>query len=117
MNEDKDETIRDYLKQVNRVPPLTNRELQDLAEAVQAGGEADDLAPAGTVAGAATARAAEDIARSQAARKRLIEGNLRVVVAVAEDYRSPLHGELGKQSIPSRHPPITQPTCSSADRC
>jgi RNA polymerase primary sigma factor len=82
-----DDAMRDYLQQVELVPRLTERELRELGEAMQASGEADDLAPAGIGAGAGTARAEEVAARGQAARKRLIEGSLRLVVAVAEDYR------------------------------
>jgi RNA polymerase primary sigma factor len=81
-----DDAVGDYLRQVELVPRLTERELRELGEVMQPGGEAD-LAPAGTDAGAGTARAEEVAARGQAARKRLIEGNLRLVVAVAEDYR------------------------------
>jgi DNA-directed RNA polymerase sigma subunit (sigma70/sigma32) len=58
-----DEQLRGYLEAVRRLPPLTDSEIHDLAEAEQGG------------------------AWSEAARKRLIEGNLPAVVIIAEEYR------------------------------
>jgi RNA polymerase nonessential primary-like sigma factor len=58
-----DEQLRGYLEAVGRLPPLTDSEIHVLAEAEQSG------------------------AWSEAARKRLIEGSLRAVVMIAEEYR------------------------------
>ena len=75
-----DEAIRHYLEMVNRIPPLTDREVRELARTVQRAGDTDDLAPVDEVAAAD--------AELIAARKRLIEGNLQTVAAIADDYRN-----------------------------
>jgi DNA-directed RNA polymerase sigma subunit (sigma70/sigma32) len=59
---------------VRRLPPQTDRELVDLGRTLRRALAAERLA-GGAVAG------------GEAARKRLIEGSLAVVVAVAEEYR------------------------------
>lgn len=80
-----DERLRGYLEAVDRLPPLTDREIGDLAEAIERCRGIDDLAvgPSGPIA----AEAERFRARSEAARKRLIEGNLRAVVVIADEYR------------------------------
>jgi DNA-directed RNA polymerase sigma subunit (sigma70/sigma32) len=60
-----DEHLRGYLEAVDRLPPLTDHEIGGLAEAIDRGRGVDDLA----------------------ARKRLIEGNLRAVAVIADEYR------------------------------
>jgi DNA-directed RNA polymerase sigma subunit (sigma70/sigma32) len=72
-----DERLRSYLEAVDRLPPLTDDEVRDLAQAIEPQGGADDLA----------AGAEQVVARKEAARKRLIEGNLRTVVVIADQYR------------------------------
>jgi DNA-directed RNA polymerase sigma subunit (sigma70/sigma32) len=72
-----DARLRSYLDAVDRVSPLTESEIRDLAEAINPQRETDDLAAA----------AGRIVARREAARKRLIEGNLRMVVFIAEQYR------------------------------
>jgi DNA-directed RNA polymerase sigma subunit (sigma70/sigma32) len=73
-----DERLRSYLEAVDRLPPLTDSEVRELAEAIKPQREADDLG----------AGAEQVVARRDAARKRLIEGNLRTVVIIAEQYRN-----------------------------
>jgi DNA-directed RNA polymerase sigma subunit (sigma70/sigma32) len=82
----KDARLRGYLDAVDRLPSLTDREIGDLAETIQRCREIDDLA-VGAPAGPSAAEAGQVRARSQAARKRLIEGNLRAVVVIADQYR------------------------------
>jgi DNA-directed RNA polymerase sigma subunit (sigma70/sigma32) len=72
-----DERLRRYLDAVDRLPPLTDAEVDNLAAAIEPQTEAGDLAAA----------AEQVVARRDAARKRLIEGNLRTVVVIAEQYR------------------------------
>jgi DNA-directed RNA polymerase sigma subunit (sigma70/sigma32) len=72
-----DEHLRSYLEAVDRLPPLTDSEVRELADAIKSQREADDLA----------ADAEQAVVRRDAARKRLIEGNLRTVVVIAGQYR------------------------------
>jgi DNA-directed RNA polymerase sigma subunit (sigma70/sigma32) len=72
-----DERLRSCLDAVDRLAPLTESEVRDLAGAIEPQREADDLA--------ATAELV--VARRDAARERLIEGNLRTVVVIAEQCR------------------------------
>jgi RNA polymerase primary sigma factor len=80
-----DERLRGYLEAVDRLPPLTDREIGDLAETIQRCREIDDLAVRAP-AGPSVAEVERVRARSEAARKRLIEGNLRAVVVIADEY-------------------------------
>ena len=72
-----DEHLRSYLEAVDRLPPLTDSEVRELATAIKPQREADDLA----------AGAEQVVVRRDAARKRLIEGHLRTVVVIAGQYR------------------------------
>ena len=75
-----DERLRSYLDAVDRLATLTDSEIGDLAGAIEPQSKADDVA----------ATAEQVVARRDAARKRLIDGNLRMVVAIADQYRD--HG-------------------------
>ncbi|HJU02225.1 MAG TPA: hypothetical protein VJ966_13595 [Actinomycetes bacterium] len=72
-----DDRLRSYLEAVDHLSPLTDAEVRELATAIKPQPEADDLA----------ADAEQVVVRRDAARKRLIEGNLRTVVVIAEQYR------------------------------
>ena len=72
-----DERLRSYLEAVDRLSPLTDSEVRELAGAIKPRREADDLGTG----------VEQVVARRDAARKRLIEGNLRTVVVLAEQYR------------------------------
>lgn len=81
-----DARLRGYLEAVDRLPPLTDCEIGDLAEAIQRCREIDDLAVRAP-AGPSVAEVERVRARSEAACKRLTEGNLRAVVVIADEYR------------------------------
>jgi RNA polymerase primary sigma factor len=84
-----DDDARAYLEAVGAVQrqePVDEREAAALGETMWRGRWASDLVANGAVAdGEGPAQVI--VARGQAARKRLIEGNLRLVVSVADDYR------------------------------
>ena len=72
-----EERLRSYLEAVDQLPPLTDSEVRELAAAIKPQREADDLGVG----------AEQVVVRRDAARKRLIEGNLRTVVVIAGQYR------------------------------
>ncbi len=82
-----DEQLRAYLQAVDRLPPLGEQEVRELGETIQRGTQAGNLLEGGSLASQQATAAKLLEARGQAARKRLIEGNLRLVVTVADDYR------------------------------
>jgi RNA polymerase primary sigma factor len=82
-----DEQLRAYLQAVDRLPPLGEQEVRELGETIQRGTQAGTLLEGGSLASQQATAAKQLEARGQAARKRLIEGNLRLVVTVADDYR------------------------------
>jgi RNA polymerase primary sigma factor len=82
-----DEQLRAYLEAVDRLPPLGEHEVRELGETIQRGNQAGNLLEGGSLASQEATAAKQLEARGQAARKRLIEGNLRLVVTVADDYR------------------------------
>ena len=83
----RDEQLRAYLEAVDRLPPLGEQEVRELGETIQRGTQAGNLLGGGSLASQQATAAKQLAARGQAARKRLIEGNLRLVVSVADDYR------------------------------
>jgi RNA polymerase primary sigma factor len=84
-----DDDARGYLEAleaVQRQPRVDEREAAALGETMWRGRWASDLVANGAVAeGDGPAHAVA--ARGEQARKRLIAGNLRLVVSVADDYR------------------------------
>jgi RNA polymerase primary sigma factor len=83
----RDEQLRAYLQAVDRLPSLGEHEVRELSETIQRGNQAGNLLEGGSLASQEATAAKQLAARGQAARKRLIEGNLRLVVTVADDYR------------------------------
>jgi RNA polymerase primary sigma factor len=82
----RDDELREYLDEIERQPPVDAREAAALGEVMHRGRWASDLVANGAVAedqGPAQAVAA----RGERARARLIEGNLRLVVSLADEYR------------------------------
>ena len=84
----RDDEAHAYLKAVEaaqRQPRVDEREAAALGEAMWRGRWASDLVANGAAADDGPAHAVA--ARGEAARKRLMEGNQRLVVSVADDYR------------------------------
>ena len=75
-----------YLREISRTPLLTAEEEVELAKALEAGKAASAELARGVDDAAERARLEEAIGRGDAARKRLIESNLRLVVSVAKRY-------------------------------
>jgi RNA polymerase primary sigma factor len=76
-----------YLQEIGRVPLLTGAAEVELAQAIEAGGEAAALLAAGVHRSAdELERLADTIERGNEARRRLVESNLRLVVSVARRY-------------------------------
>jgi RNA polymerase primary sigma factor/RNA polymerase nonessential primary-like sigma factor len=82
-----DEQLRAYLQAVDRLPLLGDQEARKLGETIQRGNQAGNLPEGGSLASHQATAAKQLEARGQAARKRLIEGNLRLVVTIVDDYR------------------------------
>ena len=85
----RDDEARSYLEAVEaaqREPRVDEREAAALGEAMWRGRWASDLVANGAVA-EGDDRAHAVAVRGEAARKRLIDGNQRLVVSVADDYR------------------------------
>ena len=83
-----DDEARAYLEAVEasqRQPRVDEREAAALGEAMWRGRWASDLVANGAAADDGPAHAVA--ARGEVARQRLIEGNQRLVVSVADDYR------------------------------
>jgi len=92
----RDEQLRAYHEAVDRLPPLGEHEVRELGETIQRGNQAGNLLEGGSLASQQATAAKQLEARGQAARKRLIEGNLRLVVTVADDYR---HQGLSQEEL------------------
>jgi RNA polymerase primary sigma factor len=75
-----------YLREISRTPLLTAEEEVELAKALEAGKEASAELARGVDDAAERARLEEAVRRGEAARTRLIESNLRLVVSVAKRY-------------------------------
>jgi RNA polymerase primary sigma factor len=75
-----------YLREISRTPLLTAEEEVELAKALEAGKAASAQLAGGVADAAERARLEEAARRGEAARKRLIESNLRLVVSVAKKY-------------------------------
>jgi RNA polymerase primary sigma factor len=82
-----DERLREYLQAVDGLPLLGDHEVRELGEAVQRGDQQGSLLEGPRLATEDAAAAVRLAAQGQVARKRLIEGHLRLVVVVADDYR------------------------------
>jgi RNA polymerase primary sigma factor len=75
-----------YLREISQTPLLTAEEEVELAKQLEAGTEAKERLAAGAVDDAERDRLEEAVRVGDAARRRLIESNLRLVVSVARRY-------------------------------
>jgi RNA polymerase primary sigma factor len=81
--------VRIYLREIGRVPLLTAQDEVELAKAIEAGLFAEEKVQGGIVGNCAGAKTAELMliaADGIAAKQRLIEANLRLVVSIAKRY-------------------------------
>ena len=83
-----DDPVKVYLKEIGRVPLLTSEEEVNLALTIKAGSEAKEKYDADPDALSEEEKAAclKAIKKGVAARKRLSEANLRLVVSIAKRY-------------------------------
>jgi RNA polymerase primary sigma factor len=81
-----DSTAALYLREISQTPLLTAEEEIVLAQRLEAAKAAEKRLAEGDVDPNERARLAADVARGDAARRRLIESNLRLVVSVARKY-------------------------------
>jgi RNA polymerase primary sigma factor len=75
-----------YLREISQTPLLTAEEEIDLAQRLEAGKAAEKRLAEGDLDPAEQARLSAEVAQGEAARRRLIESNLRLVVSVARKY-------------------------------
>jgi DNA-directed RNA polymerase sigma subunit (sigma70/sigma32) len=82
-----DDEARRLLRRMEHQPRVDEREAAALGEAMRRGSWASDLVANGAVADEGSPAQAV-AARGEAARRRLIEGNQRLVASVAGEYRA-----------------------------
>ncbi len=75
-----------YLQEIGRVALLTGPQEVELAQAIEAGKLAQQELQQGHLAPERVEQLAEEVAKGDLARRRLIEANLRLVVSVARRY-------------------------------
>jgi RNA polymerase primary sigma factor len=75
-----------YLQEIGRVALLTGPQEVELAKAMEAGNLAKEQLQQGQLTPEQLEQLAEDVAKGDLARRRLIEANLRLVVSVARRY-------------------------------
>ncbi len=85
-----DETITQYLERIARTPLLKPEEEVELAKAIIAGRRVRSKLYSARARSADRAKLEETVSAGEAARKKLIEANFRLVVSIAKKYRD--HG-------------------------
>lgn len=80
------ESMQAYLQEIGRVPLLTAAQEIELAQRIADGMLAAEMLDSATISAAERARACHRKADGDAARARLIEANLRLVVSIARRY-------------------------------
>jgi RNA polymerase primary sigma factor len=81
------DSVQHYLREIGQVPLLSTAEEVALAERIERGNAAARrLAAAADLSPQLRAACAADVADSQAARRQLIQANLRLVVSIAKKY-------------------------------
>lgn len=79
--------LRAYLDVVDHLPPVGEHQARELGHTIQRGNQAGSRLEGGTLSGHEASEARRLKEQGYRARKQLVEGNLRFVVTVADDYR------------------------------
>jgi RNA polymerase primary sigma factor len=86
VHEDVDDSVRMYLREIGLVPLLTGPQEVELAKRMERGKQCDECRQLGAYDAAEAPQLLREIARGEAARRHLIEANLRLVVSVAKKH-------------------------------